>query len=210
MGPVKRVVVAPDKFKGSLTALQVADALTEGMAAAVAPEWEIVCAPVADGGEGAVAAVVAAGWKPVTVPTTGPTGEPLAATYARQGRTAVVELAAASCPRHCPRWPPPDLSARAAMRCPVSTSDRHRAGYVRFRVWSGSRRRGRLVQVTAYDQRGFDTATATADDDVFRQLVLARIIEATSKQDSLRVLAEAGSDTVSSSPGVRSGEPCLI
>jgi hypothetical protein len=48
---------------------------------------------------------------------------------------------------------------------------------------------------SAYDQLGFDAATS--DDEVFRQLVLARIIEPTSKIDSLRVLAEAGIDTVS-------------
>ncbi len=47
----------------------------------------------------------------------------------------------------------------------------------------------------AYDRLGF--ATAAGDDEVFRQLVLARIIEPTSKQDSLRVLAETGIETVS-------------
>ena len=87
--------MAPDKFKGSLTASEVADALTVGMAAA-APRWDVVRAPVADGGEGSVAAVLASGWEPVTVPTTGPTGEPLWATYARRGRTVVVELASAA------------------------------------------------------------------------------------------------------------------
>ena len=48
----------------------------------------------------------------------------------------------------------------------------------------------------AYDQLGFDEATG--GDEVFRQLVLARIIEPTSKQDSLRVLAEAGVQAVPS------------
>jgi hypothetical protein len=48
---------------------------------------------------------------------------------------------------------------------------------------------------SAYDQLGFDAATD--HDEVFAQLVLARIIEPTSKADSLRVLAEAGIDTVS-------------
>ncbi|MBP2369858.1 hypothetical protein JOF36_005554 [Pseudonocardia parietis] len=48
---------------------------------------------------------------------------------------------------------------------------------------------------SAYDQLGF--GSATEGDEVFRQLVLARIIEPTSKRDSLRVLAEAGIDTVS-------------
>ncbi len=47
----------------------------------------------------------------------------------------------------------------------------------------------------AYDVLGF--ARAAGGDEVFRQLVLARIIEPTSKQDSLRVLAEVGVDTVS-------------
>ncbi len=48
---------------------------------------------------------------------------------------------------------------------------------------------------SVYDQLGFGAATDM--DEVFRQLVLARIIEPTSKADSLRVLAEAGIDTVS-------------
>src|SRR5688500_17172034 len=46
-----------------------------------------------------------------------------------------------------------------------------------------------------YHQLGLDEATGGGE--VFRQLVLARIIEPTSKQDSLRVLAEAGVDAVS-------------
>jgi Transposase DDE domain len=48
---------------------------------------------------------------------------------------------------------------------------------------------------SAYDQLGF--ARAVGADEVFRQLVLARIIEPTSKADSLRVLAEVGVDAVS-------------
>ncbi len=47
----------------------------------------------------------------------------------------------------------------------------------------------------AYGELGFDAATGA--DEVFRQLVLARIIEPTSKHDSLRVLAEAGVEAVS-------------
>ena len=47
----------------------------------------------------------------------------------------------------------------------------------------------------AYDTLGFDAAAN--DDEVYRQLVLARIIEPTSKLDSLWVLAEAGLDPVS-------------
>jgi len=52
---VTRVLVAPDKFKGSLTAAEVADALAEGLAAGN-PSFDITCAPVADGGDGTVAA----------------------------------------------------------------------------------------------------------------------------------------------------------
>jgi hypothetical protein len=47
----------------------------------------------------------------------------------------------------------------------------------------------------AYDVLGFESATG--GDEVFRQLVLARIIEPVSKQDSLRVLAETGAAAVS-------------
>lgn len=89
-----RVLVAPDKFKGSLTAAEVADALADGLTAGD-PSWQVVTAPVADGGDGTVAAVVASGWQPVTVATTGPTGRPVSAEYAVRGATAVVELAAA-------------------------------------------------------------------------------------------------------------------
>jgi hypothetical protein len=60
-----------------------------------------------------------------------------------------------------------------------------------------SSRMGHLLDALghAYDVLGF--GPATAGDEVFRQLVLARIIEPASKQDSLRVLAEAGAAAVS-------------
>src|SRR5262249_37727939 len=48
------------------------------------------------GGDGTVAAAVAAGWQEVRVATTGPTGSSLVARYARDGRAALFELAAAS------------------------------------------------------------------------------------------------------------------
>ncbi|WP_164709659.1 glycerate kinase, partial [Rhodococcus opacus] len=89
-----RVLVAPDKFKGSLTAAEVADALADGLLAGD-PSWVIDRVPVADGGDGTVAAAVAAGWSPVTVATTGPTGRPVTSSYAVRGSTAVVELASA-------------------------------------------------------------------------------------------------------------------
>jgi glycerate kinase len=62
---------------------------------------DVLLRPVADGGEGTVAMVLAAGWRPVEVVVSGPTGEPVRATFAlgpvgTSPSTAVVELAAAS------------------------------------------------------------------------------------------------------------------
>ncbi len=88
------VVVAPDKFKGCLTAAQVAAAVADGLRAA-APDVSATLLPVADGGDGTVAAAVAAGFTAVPVQVEGPTGAAVSTTYARRGRRAVVELAAA-------------------------------------------------------------------------------------------------------------------
>lgn len=90
---MSHILVAPDKFKGSADASTVAEALAAGIADAD-PYRAVRRLPVADGGEGTVAAALAAGWAPVTVDATGPTGRPLAVTYARRGPTALVELAA--------------------------------------------------------------------------------------------------------------------
>ena len=61
-----RIVVAPDKFKGSLPATEVAAAVAAGLRAE-APRSELVTMPVADGGEGTVDAAVAAGFEGVPV-----------------------------------------------------------------------------------------------------------------------------------------------
>jgi glycerate 2-kinase len=87
-----RIVIAPDKFKGSLPAAAVAAAITAGLRA-VCPGAELVTIPVADGGEGTVDAAVAAGFERVPVTAAGPTGDPVQASYARRGEVAVVELA---------------------------------------------------------------------------------------------------------------------
>ena len=88
----RQVVLAPDKFKGSLTAPEVAAALAAGFARAN-PDVPVRRLPVADGGDGTVAAFVAAGWEPVWVDAVGPTDMPGTATYAIQDETAVIELA---------------------------------------------------------------------------------------------------------------------
>ncbi len=87
-----RIVVAPDKFKGSLPAAEVAAAVAAGLRS-VAADAEVVTVPVADGGEGTVDAAVAAGFERVPVTATGPDGDPVQASYARRGEVAVVELA---------------------------------------------------------------------------------------------------------------------
>jgi len=89
-----RIVLAPDKFKGSLPAAQVAAAIAAGLRAEL-PAAELVTIPVADGGDGTVDAAVAAGFDRVPVTVDGPTGEPVRASYARRGEVAVVELATA-------------------------------------------------------------------------------------------------------------------
>src|SRR5579871_3169037 len=89
----KRVVVAPDKFKGSLTAAEVTAWLSAGLARGGGQE--IVGVPVADGGDGTVDAAVAAGYKRLDVTVSGPTGEPLAASFALRDDTAVIEAAQA-------------------------------------------------------------------------------------------------------------------
>jgi glycerate kinase len=87
-----KIVVAPDKFKGSLPATEVAAAIAAGLRAG-RPDAELVTIPVADGGEGTVDAAVAAGFGRVPVTAAGPAGDPVRASYARRGEIAVVELA---------------------------------------------------------------------------------------------------------------------
>jgi glycerate 2-kinase len=93
-----RVVIAPDKFKESLSALRAAEAMARGVVAA-APEASIDLAPMADGGEGTVDALVAAtGGSYRQANVSGPLGEPVIASFGLlgDGRTAVIEMAAAS------------------------------------------------------------------------------------------------------------------
>jgi glycerate kinase len=105
-----RVVVAPDKFKGSLTAAQVAARVAAGLARA-APGAEVVEVPVADGGDGTLEAAVEAGYRRVPVQAEGPTGEPVETAYAERDGVAVVELADVS---GLGRLPGGRLAARAA------------------------------------------------------------------------------------------------
>ncbi len=87
------VLVAPDKFKGSLTAAEVTAHIVAGLRRVAGDRLATDCVPVADGGDGTLDAALAAGFGRVPVRASGPTGEPADAAYARRGEMAVVELA---------------------------------------------------------------------------------------------------------------------
>ncbi|WPB79765.1 glycerate kinase [Archangium violaceum] len=95
---MSRWLVAPQEFKGTLTAAEAAAALSEGLRQG-APGVELDVAPLADGGPGTVDALLAGvGGERVTCTVPGPLGAPVRATYGLldSGRTAVIEMAAAS------------------------------------------------------------------------------------------------------------------
>lgn len=89
-----RVLIAPDKLKGSLTAPDAAEALAAGWRSA-RPGDEVTVLPMADGGDGTLAVLArnwpAADW--VAVPTVDAVGRPRLGRYLRTGDIAAVELA---------------------------------------------------------------------------------------------------------------------
>jgi len=87
-----RVLVAPDKFKGTLTSAEVASRLAEGLRAA-RPDVETDTASIADGGDGLLDAFEAAGFERVRVQATDALGAVKSSAYVRRGGQAVVELA---------------------------------------------------------------------------------------------------------------------
>jgi glycerate kinase len=91
-------VIAPDSYKGSLSALAVASAMEQGILR-VFPAASVDKVPIADGGEGTVAALVAAtDGKVFSTPVAGPLGDTVHAEWGvfGDGKTAVIEMAAAS------------------------------------------------------------------------------------------------------------------
>jgi glycerate kinase len=90
-----RVLIAPDKFKGTLSAVEAAEAIAAGARA----EWPgavLTTLPFADGGEGTVDAVIAVGGRRRSAVVHGPLGAPVEAQWAMIGETAVIEMAQAS------------------------------------------------------------------------------------------------------------------
>ena len=87
------ILIAPDSFKESLSAAQVAQALQIGFSQAL-PDASFDLLPVGDGGEGTMAALTAAlGWAEFYHTVTGPFGQPVKMPYARNGQQALFEMA---------------------------------------------------------------------------------------------------------------------
>lgn len=125
-----KIVIAPDSFKESLTALQVAGAIEAGFRE-VFPDADYVKVPVADGGEGTVQAMIdATGGRRVAHTVTGPLGEPLAAFYGQSDGLAVIEMAAASGLEAVPR----------ERRNPLTATSRGTGELIRLALDAGARR----------------------------------------------------------------------
>ncbi|UOF92613.1 glycerate kinase [Fodinisporobacter ferrooxydans] len=93
-----KIVLAPDSYKGSLTAKQACDAMEAGIRK-VFPDADVIKVPMADGGEGTVQSLVdALNGQLHTETVANPLGEPVQATYGilGDGKTAVIEMAEAS------------------------------------------------------------------------------------------------------------------
>ncbi|MDQ0217771.1 glycerate kinase [Peribacillus cavernae] len=93
-----KIVIAPDSFKESLTAMEVANAAERGFRG-IFPNADIVKVPMADGGEGTVQSLVdATDGKVIEKTVTGPLGNQVESFFGvlGNGRTAVIEMAAAS------------------------------------------------------------------------------------------------------------------
>jgi glycerate kinase len=107
---MNHVVIAPDKFKGTLTAAQAAAHVAAGLVRA-RPGLQVIQVPVADGGDGTVDAAVAAGYRRVEARVSGPTGRPVTAAFAFRGGTAIIESAQACGLSRLPGGEPAPLTA---------------------------------------------------------------------------------------------------
>ncbi len=147
-----KITIAPDSFKGSLTALQVCDAIADGVAACD-PQIECVKVPMGDGGEGTVQSLVdATGGELRTETVSGPLGEPVQAAYGMlgDGATAVIEMAAAS---GLPLVPP-------EQRNPLHTSTVGTGELIRAALDAGARQFIIGIGGSATNDGGLGMATA--------------------------------------------------
>ena len=144
-------MIAPDKFKGSLTATEVAAALAEGLLAADS-QVEVRTVPVADGGDGTVDAAVSAGFERRVRTVRGPLGTPTEAAFAVSNHTAVVELSEASGLRRLPPgvFDPLHSSTYGTgemIRAPSMPWGSRRRRWRRARTARSAARRARVVRV---------------------------------------------------------------
>ncbi|MBB4930809.1 glycerate kinase [Lipingzhangella halophila] len=124
-----RIVIAPDKFAGTLSAIEAAQAVAEGWQR-VHPETETELVPLSDGGPGFVAVLhTALGGKVVSREVSGPLGTPVRADYLLDGETAYIESAQA-CGLHL-------LSA--SERAPTRTTSRGVGELIAHAVTDGAR-----------------------------------------------------------------------
>lgn len=95
-----KVILAPDSYKGCMTAAQVAAAMASALRE-LHPDWELVELPLADGGEGTVEAVMSAlGGNLLQAKVSDPLGRQVTASYGLCGDLAVVEVAEACGLKH--------------------------------------------------------------------------------------------------------------
>ncbi len=92
MTDLRRIVLAPNAFKGTLSAEGAAAAMAAGVRDAL-PAADVLLRPLADGGDGSLDALVSAGFTRHPVTTRGPTGAPVESSFVIRDRVAVVELA---------------------------------------------------------------------------------------------------------------------
>jgi glycerate 2-kinase len=90
-----RVLICPDKFRGTLTGRQAAEAIERGWRRS-RPDDEVMVLPLADGGEGTLDTLVPPGEGRVSARVAGPLGDPVVAEAGMRGEVGVVEMAKAS------------------------------------------------------------------------------------------------------------------
>ena len=95
---MKKIIISSDSFKGSLSSIEVANAIEEGIKK-VFPDCETIKTPIADGGEGTAETLVnALGGEMIEVKVHDPLMRPIVVKYGLvdDGKTAVIEMASAS------------------------------------------------------------------------------------------------------------------
>ena len=126
---MKKCVVVSDSFKGTVSSREIC-AIAQQVIPRHFPACEVVCIPVADGGEGTVDCFVQAmGAKRVGVTVTNALGEKSAAAYARLGELAIIEMAAAA-----------GLPQVGALRCPGTATTYGVGELIAHAVDSGCRK----------------------------------------------------------------------